>query len=376
MTAVPDNGYRRRLRPFAAATAVLALAAAVRFAHRGSTPRIGSRRRAGSSKSIATLEKVRIGGSDQWVLERSEDISNPIVLYLHGVPGTSQLTLNRRNTRDLERFFTVVNWDQRGAGKSYAAIRDEARMTIDQFVEDTRELSVYLLRKFGRDRLVLVGHSWGTVIGALTVSRYPELYCCYVGIGQVARMEAGERASYDFTLDQARHHGDRRAIEALVRMGPPPYDGDWRTKTVTQRRYLARYGGEVHGSRNGAMGLVLGSLLFSREYTLGDRINFFRGVLGSMRLLWPQLLHVDLFERVPRIDVPVFLMEGRHDQEVPAELAEKYFEALEAPSKELIWFDRSAHMPHSEERDRFNRTMVEKVLPIAAGSSMPVGPAS
>lgn len=159
-------------------------------------------------------------------------------------------------------------------------------------------------------------------------------------------------------------------------MGPPPYDGDWRTKTVTQRRYLARYGGEVHGSRNGAMGLVLGSLLFSREYTLGDRINFFRGVLGSMRLLWPQLLEVDLFERVPRMDVPVFLMEGRRDQEVPADLAEKYFEALEAPSKELIWFDRSAHMPHSEERDRFNMTMVEKVLPIAARSSVPRSPAS
>ena len=233
MTAVPGNGYRRRLRPFTAAAAVLTLAAAVRFAHRGSTPRIGSSRTAGSSKSVATLEKIRIGGSDQWVLERSEDISNPIVLYLHGGPGTSQLTLNRRNTRDLERFFTIVNWDQRGAGKSYAAIRDGARMTIEQFVEDTRELSVYLLRKFGRDRLVLVGHSWGTVIGALTVSRYPELYCCYVGIGQVAHMEAG-----------------------------------------------------------------------------------------------------------------------------------------------LIWFDRSAHMPNSEERGRFNGTTVEKVLPIAARSSVPKSPVS
>jgi pimeloyl-ACP methyl ester carboxylesterase len=105
------------------------------------------------------------------------------------------LTLNRRNTRELEKFFIVVNWDQRGAGKSYGAIGDVDRMTIDLFVADTRELTRYLLRKFHKDRLVLVGHSWGSVIGALTVSRYPELYSCHVGIGQVASMAEGEAAA-------------------------------------------------------------------------------------------------------------------------------------------------------------------------------------
>src|SRR4029450_6124092 len=88
---------------------------------------------------LATLERVRIGGCDQWILERSEDATNPGVLFLHGGPGTSQLASNRRNTRHLERYFTVVNWDQRGAGKSYRAIRDAGRMNIDQFVADTRE---------------------------------------------------------------------------------------------------------------------------------------------------------------------------------------------------------------------------------------------
>jgi pimeloyl-ACP methyl ester carboxylesterase len=150
---------------------------------------------------MSTLEKVRVGGADQWILERSENIDNPIVLFLHGGPGTSQLTLNRRNTRDLERFFTVVNWDQRGAGKSYPAIRNVQRMTIDQFVEDTRELTLYLLRTFDKARLVLVGHSWGTVVGALAVARYPELYSCYVGVGQTANMTDGERASYRWTLE-------------------------------------------------------------------------------------------------------------------------------------------------------------------------------
>jgi pimeloyl-ACP methyl ester carboxylesterase len=315
---------------------------------------------------MSTLEKVRVGGADQWILERSENIDNPIVLFLHGGPGTSQLTLNRRNTRDLERFFTVVNWDQRGAGKSYPAIRNVQRMTIDQFVEDTRELTLYLLRKFDKARLVLVGHSWGTVVGALAVARYPELYSRYVGVGQTANMTDGERASYRWTLEQARQHGHRKAIDALVSMGPPPYKRDWQKNTLAQRRYLGRFGGEVHANRRGAFDLVVGSLLFSREYTLTDRINFFRGILGSMRLLWPQLLEVDLFKSVPELRIPVLFIEGRHDHEAPAEIAERYFDALKAPSKELIWFEDSAHMPNSEERDKFNQVMVGKVLPIAA----------
>jgi pimeloyl-ACP methyl ester carboxylesterase len=118
---------------------------------------------------------VHIGGNDQWVLERSENVDNPIILFLHGGLGTSQLTLNRRNTKNLEKGFIVVNWEQRGAGKSYNAIKDVGKMNIDQFVQDTRELTLYLLKKFHKQKIFLVGHSWGTVIGALTVSRYPAL---------------------------------------------------------------------------------------------------------------------------------------------------------------------------------------------------------
>ena len=295
-------------------------------------------------------------------------------MFLHGGPGTSELTLNRRKTRELERFFTVVNWDQRGAGKSFGAMRDADSMTIGQFVEDTRELTVHLLRRFEKDRLVLVGHSWGTVVGTLTVSRYPQLYSCYVGIGQQPKMKEGERASYDWTLQQAKRQGHTRAIAALNRMGPPPYRRDWQRNTITQRKYLARFGGEVKGSRTGGMGFVLASLLFSREYTLKDRMNFFRGVFGSMRLLWPQLLDVDLFQTVPKLEVPVVFAEGRYDKEAPSEIAARYFDGLAAPSKALVWFEDSAHMPNWEEPEKFFRMMVEKVLPIATRSDRPWAP--
>lgn len=334
------------------------------------TPRIRRLGKDKQARSIAVLEKLKIGGSDQWILERSENIDNPILLFLHGGPGTSQLTLNRRNTRALEKYFIVVNWDQRGAGKSYHAIKDTAKMNIGQFVEDTRELTLVLLKKYHKERIVLAGHSWGSIIGALTVSKYPELYSCYVGIGQAARMEESEKTSYQWTLEQAVKRKDRGAIEALEKMGPPPYTGDWRAKTITQRRYLGRFGGEYLAGKNGAFGPVIGSLLFSREYTLIDRINFFRGIFGSMRLLWPQLLKVDLFKSVPEFRIPVFFMEGRYDYEAPSNIAARYFDSIRAPSKELIWFEKSAHMPNSEERDLFNGVMLEKVLPAAVNHDL------
>jgi pimeloyl-ACP methyl ester carboxylesterase len=324
-------------------------------------PPVSPTGKARSPKRLAALEEVSIGGTGQWIFQRSDNTDNPV--FLHGGPGTSQLSSNKRHTRTLEQFFTVVDWDQRGAGKSYGAIKDREKMNIDQFVEDTRELTVYLLKKFRQQRLVLVGHSWGSVIGVLTAARYPELFHCYVGIGQVANMAEGEAASYRWTLEQARKNNDRRAIRALEAMGAPPYTGNWQAKTVSQRRYLARFGGEVHGSTHGAFDLVIRSLLFSREYSLPDRINYFRGIFGSMKLLWPELMQVNLFKSVPELKIPVFFIEGRFDREVPAPIAARYFEWLKAPSKELIWFERSAHLPNFEEPELFQKALVEKVLP-------------
>jgi pimeloyl-ACP methyl ester carboxylesterase len=345
----------------------------LRFVIPAGTPPIRLTGRNDPTKAIAVLEKIRIGGSDQWILERSENIDHPIILFLHGGPGTSQLTLNRRNTKDLEKSFIVVNWDQRGAGKSYRAIRETGKMNIDQFVADTKELTLYLLKKFHKDRIILAGHSWGSVLGALTASRYPDLYYCYIGIGQVVNMEEGEAASYRWTLKQAIDKKDKRAIEKLEKIGTPPYQGDWQNKTLIQRRLLGRFGGEVRASRNGAFGLVIGRLVFSREYGFMDRINFFKGIFGSMKLLWPQLLGVNLFESVPEFKIPVYLMEGRFDQEAPSEIAERYFEVIQAPSKEMIWFEKSAHMPNSEEKENFNRVLTDRIGPSVRSSRLRAG---
>jgi pimeloyl-ACP methyl ester carboxylesterase len=314
--------------------------------------------------SLAVLEQVPVNGTRQWILIRSESATNPVVLFVHGGPGTSWLTLMRKNTQPLEKYFTVVNWDQRRAGKSFAAGRSDPDMTIEAFVDDVIALSAELARRFDKNKILLVGHSWGSVIGAIAASKRPDLFSAYIGIGQMSRMAESELISYQWTLEQADRAKDRSSVAKLTDIGPPPYIGTtWRSKFLTERRILGKHGGEYYGSKNGAFGVVLRNLVFSREYTMLDRINFFRGVLQSVKLLYPELSRIDLFVQVPEVKIPVYFCLGRHDYEVPSVLSAKYFETLKAPRKQLVWFERSAHLPNIEEKDKFNEFMIKTVLP-------------
>jgi pimeloyl-ACP methyl ester carboxylesterase len=342
----------------------LALVLAIACLAPGSTAPITDAQGQPVPGSIAALEMVMLGGVQQSLLLRGENVANPVLLFLHGGPGTSELGMLRAyNLPALEKHFTVAVWDQRGAGRSFAARHPAAAMTVEQLVSDTRELSALLCRRLGQERIYLAGHSWGSALGVLTVQRHPELFHAYVGIGQVVNVLEGERLSYDWTLAQADEAGDARSVRKLKAMGPPPYGADLRGKLVAQRSLLARYGGEVHGNPRGGMVVLLSSLLKAREYSWPDRINVFRGVFAAMRLLWPQILSIDLVQQAPELKVPVYFLEGRHDMEAPSALAERYHAALRAPSKTLIWFERSAHFVNTEEADAFNRFFVERLLP-------------
>lgn len=312
--------------------------------------------------SIASLEKVKLGGQDQWILIRGVDKTNPVILFLHGGPGTADMCLLRRYMTELEKHFVVVSWDQRGAGKSYRAIHPESSMIIRQFIYDTYELTRLLCGRFNQTRIYLAGHSWGSVLGVLTVERYPELYHAYIGIGQVADMPQNELLSYDWTLEQAEKAKDSAVVRKLVEIGRPPYSGNWRVKFITQRRYLGKYGGEFYGSNKGAFPVVFGSLIRASEYNLRDKVNFFRGILETVRLLGPELMTVNLQEQVPELKVPVYFFLGKKDHEAPSVLAEQYFKILKAPFKELIWFENSAHLPNIEENSKYTDLLINHVL--------------
>jgi pimeloyl-ACP methyl ester carboxylesterase len=330
--------------------------------------------------SIASLERVVLGGVEQGVLIRGCNVANPVLLYLHGGPGTSELGMVRQhNIPALEQRFNVVVWDQRGAGMSFAARNPESGMTVEQFIADTHELTLLLCQRFRQPKIYLVGHSWGSALGALTVHRYPGLYRAYVGVGQVVDMREGERISYAWAVAQAEKAGDAHSVAKLKAIGPPPYLDNFRTKLMAQRKILGKYGGEVHGNPNGGTFILLRGLLSAREYSWRDRINVVRGILVGIRLMWPQILEIDLMTQVPELKVPVYFLEGRYDYEAPAVLAERYFDALKAPRKTLIWFEHSAHFVNTEEADAFNRFFIDRLLretyPPAANGALSTGAA-
>lgn len=337
----------------------------------GSTPKLDRRR---YPEALSVLEPVWLNGSRQWLLIRSEDIRNPVLLFVHGGPGTSMLGLMRRNTRALEKYFTVVNWDQRGAGKSYAA--GSSASTMSEYVADLIALAQLLTERFAQDKIVLVGHSWGSAIGVLAASERPDLFSAYIGVGQMSNSAESERSSYAWTLARARARKHKAGLAKLSAIGPPPYTGaNWQAKFLAQRSLLARYGGEYRRSRVGALGAVLRNVC-SREYTMRDRLNYFRGILRSLAALGPELSRLNLFVQVPELEVPVYFCLGRGDHEVPSKLSAAYLETLKAPRKQLIWFESSAHLPNVEQRNDFNRFMIQVVRPaLAQAHAAPPTPA-
>jgi len=312
--------------------------------------------------SIASLEEINLGGQKQWILIRGTNTRNPVMLFLHGGPGTADMTLLRRYTTELQNHFIVVSWDQRGAGKSFNAVNPPSCMNINQFISDAKELSNILCDRFNQKKIFLVGHSWGSVLGILTVQKCPDLFYAYIGMGQIINMYENEKISYEWTLEQAQKANDKRNITKLSEIGKPPYTGNWLKKFMTQRRLLGKYRGELYGSSKGAFPLYLGNLIRSTEYTIADKVNFFRGIISSVRLIQPELMKIKLDVTAPVLKVPVWLALGKHDYEAVSRLAHQYFEKLDAPVKELIWFENSAHLPHIEENEKFNDLIMNKVL--------------
>ncbi len=312
---------------------------------------------------IDMLGNLLLGGEEQWVLIRGEKQTNPVILYLHGGPGSFVIPRARDFGLELEKDFVVVYWDQRGSGKSYRTGLPAESMNIDQFIADTKELAEVLKRRFRVPKIYLVGNSWGAALGMMTAARYPESFYAFVGTGQLVNTARAEALSYEFTLREARNTNNREAMRELQAMGPPPWD--YRTMN-RQRKWLRRFGGTIYAERESTGSFLsdfMGKMLLSPEYTLIEIIENSSDPNYAVRTLWDDLTTINLFEDVPRIDVPVYFIAGRHDYNTPSELVKKYYEQLEAPQgKHLIWFEDAAHMPEFEKPAQFHRVMVDSVL--------------
>lgn len=298
-------------------------------------------------RSVAEAGYVRLGGLDQWVLIRGEDVDNPLLVVLHGGPGFSDTAFLRFHTPELERTFTVVYWDQRGAGRSYRAGIARSSMTVAQLVADLDELVDHVRRRFGKTKVALLGHSWGSVLGVLYAARFPEKVAVYVGVAQIGDAAKGEAASYAKALEEAERRGKRAVSRRLRAVGPPPHTVD---QVFAERTCALRASGAL-GPR--AMWQTVRMLLGAPEASLLELRRTFRGFRFSMESMWPEVSRMRLAEEVPALAVPVVVMIGRRDPWVVPESSLAYYEALRAPSKELVWFDESGHEPFVDEPSKF-----------------------
>jgi len=309
--------------------------------------------------SIAELTAVELNGRNQWMTIRGHDVDKPVLLFLAGGPGGSQLASTRKNLGGLEEHFVVVNWDQPGAGKSYRAA-DFATLTPEQYIADAHELTLYLRERFGEEKIYILGESWGNILGVWLVQRYPEQYHALAGAAQMVAFLETDTYDYELALQIAEERGDSGKVEALQRQGPPPYYGDGvAMKVVEYVMYLSAYmnrNPEIHSNYD-----TFGDIA-APEYGLYDKVNYVRGLLQTMNVLWPQLWELDFREQAPRLEVPVYFLEGRHDVNAPPYLAENYLQRLEAPHKELVWFEHSGHSPWVEESEKVVDVMVNTVL--------------
>ena len=300
--------------------------------------------------SIAELIAVPIGGHNQAMMVRGRSIENPVLLYLAGGPGGTDLGAMRADVA-LERDFVVVTWEQRGAGKSYSSLDSVETLTLEQMVADTIEVTNYLRDRFDEDKIYLVGNSWGTILGVLTVQRHPELFHAYVGTGQMASPRETDIMFYEDTLAWAERTGNDALAATLHQNGPPPYDNLLDYEPALSHEHDWNPYPELDTSKE------MPSNLFVPENTLMDRVNGMRAFLDTFSVLYPQLQDIDFRSDVPSLDVPVYMVIGKHEARGRAVLANEWFEMLEAPSKEMIIFEHSGHRPLFEEPAAFASVM-------------------
>jgi pimeloyl-ACP methyl ester carboxylesterase len=327
---------------------------------------VGDLGRIVSPSGIQESYKVRIGGVDQWLNVRGQDRSNPIILFIHGGPASPLTPTIWQFQRPLEEYFTVVNWDQRGAGKTYReASPDSMRDTIHipRYVADAVEIAGYVERRYHQQKVILMAHSWGTIIGLRAAEKRPDLFLAYVGIGQIINMRDNERLSFEYGREQARKHNNAPALRELATIAPYPGRKPITRKRIIIARKWAQFYGGLSAFREESK-YFFNAPLLSPEYDRDDVCSIDKGNVLTLGAILPEFLEVD-FSRVRSFPVPVVLFMGRHDYTTPSGRTFAWLSKLEAPYKRGVWFERSAHMIPWEEPGKMLVSLLTYVRPLA-----------
>ena len=322
-----------------------------------------------SVNGIDEAKAIEIGGIQQWITIRGRDRDNPILLVIHGGPAAPDLPNRYLYEPAWADYFTVVQWDQRGAGRTFE-LNDPgkvaATITKERMISDAQEVVAYLRSTYGRQKIFVLGHSWGSLVGMSLAARKPEWLYAYIGVGQIIDMHAGERISYEWTLDQARKAGNEQATEELTAIAPyPEADGSMPLdKLGTERKWSIFFGGLIHGRKS--YDTLENTERISPDYSETDFKAIDQGSAFTLPKLLPDLMSAD-FTNLKKLDCPVLMFAGRYDYTVPSVLVKRWFDQVQAPSKHFVWFEQSAHMVYEEEPGRFLVHLVQDALPLAEG---------
>jgi proline iminopeptidase len=328
---------------------------------------VANLRRIVTPQGVERLETVRIGGIEQWISVRGVDQRNPILLYVHGGPGYIAMPLSWYFQRGWEEYFTVVQWDQRGAGKTHLANDAEGvarTMTLERMVADTEEMITWLRKEFGKSRIFMLGHSWGSYLGLTVAQRHPEWLHAYIGMGQITDQRESERRGWRFAMERAQAAKNEAAVRELQSIAP--YAERGRPLPLEdlyiQRKWVRTYGGAISGRTGNDV--ISAATRLSPEYTDAQMSRLWDGNFFSEKLLLDQLATLDL-SSIRELRCPVILFNGRDDHTVSSSLAAEWFAQLKAPSKTLVWFEHVAHEPQVEAPGRMLIALVQHARPIA-----------
>ncbi len=312
--------------------------------------------------SISEKIRVNVNGMQQGMFIRGKDVTNPVLLYVQG-GSLPDYFLTERYPTDIEDYFTVCWWEQRGAGLSYKPHMPRETLTLEQFISDTLEVTNYLRHRFGKDKIYLMGHSGGTFFAIQAVARAPELFHAYIGMAQMVDQRKSERLVYEYMLMRFQESGNRAMVRKLeaapvtIAGGTPPMYLALRDKAMHSLGI-----GTTHDMRSVLRGIIVPSLR-SPKYTMGEKISLWRGKFASgPSILWDEMTTTDLAEQVTEFDLPVYFLQGIYDYTCSYALARAYFEKLRAPVKGFYTFEHSAHCPVFEEADKARGILQEDVL--------------
>ncbi|MEV4778443.1 alpha/beta fold hydrolase [Burkholderia sp. LMU1-1-1.1] len=310
--------------------------------------------------------KAKIGGIAQWINVRGQDKNNPVILFVHGGPASPLIPTIWQFQRPLEEYFTIVNYDQRGAGKTFNETAPDSlsdSIHIPRYIDDAIEVAEYIKTRYHKDKVILMGHSWGTVIGMGAALKRPDLFYAYVGIGQVISTRENERISFDYAVEQSKAHNNEKAIKELASIAPYPGDQPVTRERIVTARIWAQYYGGLSAYRDSSNYFHEAGKL-SPEYNDCDVRAIDAGNMFSLGRLLPEFLGVD-YRNVRSFPIPVVMFMGRNDYTTPSAPTDEWLKRVKAPYKRGVWFEHSAHMIPWEEPGKTLVSLLETVRPLA-----------